>query len=159
MFDFKATRKGHLKGHFLDRFGAECSVQESSYPDEPCIWLGIETDSGGDGVPTGRMHINQKTAQEIIEVLRDFVNEGALGVYSPEDFSVGQWVRGVGKENFDVKGRVVEHNHEKIVIQDQSAHGSAGRYVCLWEQIHKLWEPATPPPDGVSLYQHILEED
>jgi hypothetical protein len=159
VFSFKATSKGHLIGSFKDRYGAECSVQESSYPDEPCIWLGVEVDSGGESVPNGRMHLNQEAAQEMIDVLRYFVNEGTLGQYSGTDFGVGSWVRGVGKGNHDVHGRVVEvKSHEVIVIQDQSKPGEAGRYTCLWEEVHKLWEPDLPPPEGRSVYQHILDD-
>lgn len=159
MFDFKATSKGHIIGSFRDRYGAECSVQESSYPDEPCIWLGVETDSGGESVSNGRMHLNQAAAQELIETLRYFVNEGTLGKYGPSDFEIGSWVRGVCKSNLGTHGRVIEVKaHESVVIQDQACPGEQGRYTCTWEQVAKLWEPDDPPPEGRTVYQHILED-
>jgi hypothetical protein len=105
------------------------------------------------------MHLSREAAQEMIEVLRYFVNEGTLGQYSPFDFGVGSWVRGTGKANFDVHGRVVEVRvGETIVIQDQGCPGEAGRHICLWEEAHKLWEPDSPPPEGRTIYEH-LEDD
>ena len=157
--DFKATSKGYILGVFRDRYGAECSVQESSYPDEPCIWLGVEVDSGGEAVPNGRMHLSREGASELIAVLRHFVNEGALGEYSSEDFTVGSWVRGVGKKNYSILGRVIEAQPLKsLTIQDQSTTGEAGQYVCLWDDVAKLWEPAPSPEAGPTLFDHLDDD-
>jgi len=159
MFYFKATNKGHLVGRFLDRFGAECSVQESSYPDEPCIWVGVEVDSGGEGVSNGRMHLNRQGAEELIEVLRYFVNESELGKYDSGDYSVGSRVRGVGKNNYDVVGRIVEFKPQhSITVQDQRVSGEAGSYSCAWDQISQLWVPEGPAPESISTLSHLMDD-
>lgn len=135
-------------------------MQESSYPDEPCIWLGVEVDSGGEAVSNGRMHLTREGAREVMDVLRYFVNEGTLGKYTAESFHVGQWVRGVGKNNFGAQGRVVEMvPHEVIVIQDRSVPGTSGRHQCTWDKAPDNWEPDDPPPEGRSLYDHLHDED
>jgi hypothetical protein len=159
VFNFKSTSKGHILGQFKDRFGADCTIQESSYPDEACLWLGVEVDSGGDAVPNGRMHLNQAQAQELIEVLRYFVNEGGLGRYTPEDFHVGRWVRGVDKGNLEVVGRIVEvRPMTSIVIQDRSVPGPQGQHVCLWNEVPRRWVPEEAPPEGRSIFD-LLNDD
>ena len=36
------TERGFLRGEFTDRYGHECSIQESSLATEECIWLGCD---------------------------------------------------------------------------------------------------------------------
>ena len=156
MIEFKATSKGYIVGSFRDRYGAECSIQESSYPDEPCVWLGVEVDSGGEAVVNGRMHLSKEGASDLIEVLRHFVNEDSLGQYGPEDFRVGSWVKGVGKNNYSIVGRVIQAQVPvNITIQDQGIAGDRGIHVCLWSEAQKLWEPTVSPEAGRTLYEHL----
>ena len=77
--DFGPTKKGLLRAEFEDRYGAVCSIQESSHAGEDCIWLGVEVDLEGNEVPRGRMHLSQEQARELIPVLRHFARTGRLG--------------------------------------------------------------------------------
>ena len=75
-----ATSRGFLRAEFRDRYGADCSIQESSLATESCIWLGCERESlGHNREPIGaRMHLTQALAAELIPLLQHFVETGEL---------------------------------------------------------------------------------
>lgn len=92
------TRRGFARGEFIDLYGSECSIQESSLATEAALWLGInsanpqimasQTSQGGNGwVPysipeevllTTRMHLTQDMAATLIPLLQHFVDTGEL---------------------------------------------------------------------------------
>ena len=100
------TNRGFELQHFLDDYGLDCSIQESSSV-EPHIWLGVHTvphkvmwnDAEKLGIPiterTGwyeyplppavlvesRMHLNRKQAKQLASKLNYFAKHGLL----PED--------------------------------------------------------------------------
>lgn len=57
------TQRGFSIIRFLDRYGQECSLQESSLATEPAVWL---------GVGAYRMHLSQSQAFGIAEALEAF---------------------------------------------------------------------------------------
>lgn len=75
-----ANDRGFLKGKFVDRYGADCSIQKSSLATEDCIWLGCDKESVDyDGKPIGaRMHLTQDMVAELIPILQHFVDTGEL---------------------------------------------------------------------------------
>jgi hypothetical protein len=152
---FGPTKHGTLIGKFTDRFGAECSIQESSYQEEDCIWLGVETDSMGESLPNGRMHLTRERARELILVLRHFVETGALGVYDRSEYHLGRWVVGVGDDNNGIIGRVIEVQPRGLSVQDNEKVGEAGIWHCSWERVGDVWVPTDPPPQGRSLFDHL----
>lgn len=161
MFDFKATKKGLLRAEFRDRFGALCSAQESSFPDEDCLWLGIEVDIHGAEAPHGRMHLTQAMARQLIPVLRYFARTGNLGVDDSETrFQVGAWVLGVSPENRGVEGRVVYvHVGDVMVVQDHTKPGPEGQHVTKWADVDLYWEPIDLPERIPSRYERIAQDD
>lgn len=58
--EFKQTKKGLMRAEFTDRYGALCSLQESSIPGEDCVWLGVDVDIEGEEVRNGRMHLTRE---------------------------------------------------------------------------------------------------
>lgn len=140
-------------GAFVDRYGASCSIQESSYPDEECVWLGVEVDATGEITPNGRMHLTRELARQIAEVLLHFAEEGTLGLYGAEDYGVGAWVVGVSRANRGVLGRVVEAQPGTL-IRVQNVQGEEP-WECAWNLVPSSWLPAQPPPQGRSLYEHL----
>lgn len=92
--------RGFKGGKFTDRYGAQCSISESSLAvcegeDKGgyCIWLGVDkpeckvmvpgqgwTDHviPEDAVHSGRMHLSQKTVAELIPHLQYFVETSYL---------------------------------------------------------------------------------
>ncbi|MCP4741455.1 MAG: hypothetical protein GY871_04395 [Actinomycetales bacterium] len=92
-FKHTFTQRGFGRIEFIDRYGDECSVQESSLATERCIWLGIsdakpQICTPGKGwsevpLPEGtfigsRMHLTQGMAAELIPILQHFVETGDL---------------------------------------------------------------------------------
>jgi hypothetical protein len=152
--EFGPTRRGALVGKFTDRYGAHCSLQESSYPEEECLWLGVEVDSMGEDLPSARMHLTRELARELAEVLLHFAAEGSLGLYDATDYQVGQWVVGVGKENHGVLGRVVEA-HAGSLIRVQNARSGSEVWECSWSLVPSTWVPTEGPPRGVSLFERL----
>lgn len=65
------TIRGFGLVEFTDRYGAKCSLQESSLGTEACIWLGV------DDAPA-RMHLTQQMVAELLPALQHFVATGLL---------------------------------------------------------------------------------
>lgn len=160
MFEFKPTKKGLLRAEFRDRFGAECSAQESSFPDEDCLWLGVEVDIQGNETPLGRMLVTREMAKELIPLLRYFVTTGKLGL---EDIrakiQVGRWVRGVHRENLGIEGRVVGAHDIHITVQDAQRPGPEGQWITIWDAVSEYWEPIDVPDYIPTRYQRIAADD
>lgn len=77
----KATGRGFIRGEFSDRYGAACSIQESSLATEDCIWLGCEHETVDHVTNKGagaRMHLTQAIAADLIPLLQTFVATGRL---------------------------------------------------------------------------------
>ncbi len=163
--DFRPTKKGLLRGEFIDRFGQTCSVQESSQAGEDCIWLGVEVDREGKEVPNGRMHLTRDQAKSLIPVLRHFVREGTLGQDEPlGKFHIGAWVLGVAKFNRGVEGRIISITpggptaDAQVVVQDRYCPGDAGQYLCLYAQADLYWVPIDVPESIPTRYERLRSE-
>lgn len=79
--ELKPTERGFIRGEFKDRYGADCSIQESSLADERCIWLGCnhETIHHVTGQPCGsRMHLTQDQCLELAKLLKQFGLHGTF---------------------------------------------------------------------------------
>jgi len=66
---FRKTERGFVVAHFRDRYGEECSIQESSLAEEAAIWL-------GEG--SHRMHLTQGMVEQLLPVLEHFLKTGGL---------------------------------------------------------------------------------
>jgi len=165
MFDFKPTKKGLLRAEFRDRFGAVCSIQESSFPDEDCLWFGVEVDIHGNESNGGRMHLTQEMARQLMPVLRHFLRTGKLGIDNRDKFQVGTWVRGIGADVHGVEGRIVhidgtpESPRSVVTVQDYKRPGPEGLSVTIWEAMETIWEPMEIPDSLKSRYDFITEDD
>jgi hypothetical protein len=159
--EFRTTKRGFLVGEFLDRYGKECSIQESSFADEDCIWLGVDNDAEGNAIANGRMHLTQAQARDLIPVLRHFARTGGLGIDDAyEKFVVGAWVRGVGERNHGVEGRITEiHVGNDMVVQDCHKAGFAGQWICMWDKATLIWEPIDVPASVRTRYDLIAADE
>lgn len=89
------TQRGFTKAVFTDRYGVECSIQESSLATEGAIWLGVEESNPrylvpGQGwapyeYPEGfdihtdtRMHLTQDHVKRLLPVMQHFARTGYL---------------------------------------------------------------------------------
>lgn len=162
MILLKPTPRGLLRGDFEDRYGQQCSVQESSLATEAAIWLGVDVNLKGDEIE-GRMHLTKQQVKDLLPILRFFARNGSLGYDNPREvFPVGQRVVGIGETNQDVEGRVIEVvEGQYVTIQDDHTTPPDGKIVCLWDNALLVWEPIDPPGDVPSRYDRLLrpEED
>lgn len=80
MIKWEKTNRGFRRGEFSDRYGALCSIQESSLATEAAIWLGCDHESHDDnGRPVGaRMHLTREMAAELTLLLGKFAETGVL---------------------------------------------------------------------------------
>lgn len=96
MMQYKKTERGFGFYEFKDRYGFECSLQESSLVD-PSIWLGADKSSDGKPVGVigelvnghvldGRMHLSQEQVAELLPLLHYFVETGYLP--TPDDIEI-----------------------------------------------------------------------
>ena len=107
----------------------------------------------GEALPSARMHVTRELARELAEALLYFAEEGSLGAYDADDYRVGGWVVGVGRDNRGVLGRVVEiHSGTKLRVQSASANGEV--WDCGWQLVPTTWIP-TESPTRVSLFEHL----
>lgn len=76
--EFKDTGggRGLNRATFLDRYGVECSIQNSSLATEDAIWLG-QQHCGKCDDPT-RMHLTREQVAALLPALQHFVDHGAL---------------------------------------------------------------------------------
>jgi hypothetical protein len=74
----KNTERGFGVGTFEDRYGAPCSIQESSIATESCIWLGVDDTNHGKFTDYGRMHLTQSDVAMMLPYLMHFVETGNL---------------------------------------------------------------------------------
>lgn len=70
-----ATARGFRIGEFRDRYGQECSIQESSLATENAIWLGPYD---------CRMHLTLEQVRGLVHVLSDFLADGNLRAQYPD---------------------------------------------------------------------------
>lgn len=159
--EFKQTKRGQLRAEFRDRYGALCSIQESSIPGEDCVWLGVDVNFEGDELRHGRIHLTQELARQLLPVLRHFARRGALGVDTTKNpYHVGAWVVGVGEDNRGIEGRIIQVHEGKILtVQDWQRPGPNGQVTCVWEVIDLIWEPCEMPDKIPSRYERLVEDD
>ena len=98
------TLRGFDLYSFIDRYGAECSIQKSSLAEEDAIWLGVDNanpkimavDAREAGISTTavngwveypipdtvimttRMHLTQDQVAKLLPVLQRFVDTGEI---------------------------------------------------------------------------------
>lgn len=77
MLEIKSTERGFQRGEFVDLYGSECSIQESSIATQSCLWLGVDKDFNNDRT-SHRMHLTQEMAADLIPLLQHFVEHGSL---------------------------------------------------------------------------------
>ena len=83
----RKTERGFERIEFHDRYGKECSLQQSSLatfmePGTSAIWLGCEHESidPKDGGPLGgRMHLSLDQVKRLIPLLQKWVDDGCFG--------------------------------------------------------------------------------
>ena len=72
------TPRGFMRADFSDRYGAKCSIQESSLATEDALWLGCNEGSHHRGQCSARMHLTREMAATLIPLLQHFVDTGYL---------------------------------------------------------------------------------
>ena len=70
----KKTGRGFPLGLFKDRYGEECSIQDSSLAFEDAIWLGVDSVPEGGG----RMHLTKSHVRSLLPILEYFVEHGTI---------------------------------------------------------------------------------
>ncbi len=80
MLKIKTTERGFRYAEFIDRYGSQCSIQESSLATEAAIWLGVDVPfpefRPHGPVDSTRMHLTQEMARDLIPLLELFVEKG-----------------------------------------------------------------------------------
>ncbi len=158
--DFKTTPKGLLNIEFRDRYGRLCSVQESSFQEENCIWLGVdqELEADQDGTQGNHMHLTQEMVRELLPVLMHFVRNGNLGTDNLEEqFQVGTWVLGIAEQNRGVEGRIIEvHVGKCVVVRELN---TTTLHMTDWSHAFLFWEPCEAPAAARTRYEILISEN
>ena len=71
----KLTERGFGFYEFKDKYGQECSLQDSSLASEPAVWLGVDIDLKGDEIQN-RMHLTQEQVKALLPILTYFAETG-----------------------------------------------------------------------------------
>ena len=71
----KPTLRNFLRSNFVDTYGSQCSIQESSSV-TPRLWLGVSKDF--QGKESTRMHLSQEQVRALLPHLHAFVQHGRL---------------------------------------------------------------------------------
>lgn len=78
MIEFRKTDRGFIIGEFKDRYGINCSIQESSLATEYAIWLGCNEGVHTNNECLARMHLTQEQVGHLLPVLQYFLDTGEL---------------------------------------------------------------------------------
>lgn len=76
--EIRDTPRGFARADFVDLYGAECSIQDSSLMDEEAIWLGCNDGVHHMGECLARMHLTREMVAELIPILQKFVETGSI---------------------------------------------------------------------------------
>ena len=75
------TQRGFAMKEFKDRYGAKCSLQESSLAD-PSIWLGVNEKQDQEFIekfkasgPYTRMHLSYKQVEKLVKDLQNWLEK------------------------------------------------------------------------------------
>jgi len=88
----KTTQRGFKITGFVDRYGVECNIQESSLATEDAIWIGCKDANPQILTPNNgwqkvyipgllcntRMHLTRDQVKDILPFLQNFVETGEL---------------------------------------------------------------------------------
>lgn len=80
VLSFSPTSRGFSRATFVDMYGSECSIQESSLATERAIWLGVDKPFDKDvlGERCTRMHLTREMVGALLPGLVKFVYTGEL---------------------------------------------------------------------------------
>lgn len=81
------TARGFSLAKFVDRYGSQCSIQDSSLADEDAIWFGVDKDF--EGLKCTRMHLTREQVQDLLPLLQAFVETGSITKSEPSDGGLG----------------------------------------------------------------------
>jgi hypothetical protein len=96
----KKTERGFKYAEFTDRYGAKCSIQNSSLATEDAIWLGLDDPKPRilikgegwkdvklpeDAYTNGRMHLTKEIVKELLPYLHQFVERGWIDAQEDQD--------------------------------------------------------------------------
>ena len=68
-YKLKKTERGFSLVEFTDRYGVECSLQDSSLATEAAIWLGFGPE---------RMHLTEGHVRALMPYLNNFLEYGTI---------------------------------------------------------------------------------
>jgi hypothetical protein len=72
--EFEKTERGwKLYAKFVDKYGSEIRVQESSIVGRPCVWIFADNDPKVFEKP--KPHLTVENAKQLIEALQSFVED------------------------------------------------------------------------------------
>lgn len=72
------TDRGFQRAEFVDRYGSQCSIQESSLATENAIWLGVDKDFKNRTSESHRMHLTEDMVRTLMPILLHFLEFGDL---------------------------------------------------------------------------------
>jgi hypothetical protein len=66
---FRFTERRFARFDFIDRYGEECAIQDSSLASEAAIWLGVNDN---------RMHLTREQVAELVPILQRFLDTDSI---------------------------------------------------------------------------------
>lgn len=78
------TERGFQRGEFLDLYGAECSIQESSMATADALWLGVDRTQDAKELSGIRMHLTPAHVRALLPYLIRFAVHGDLSPLEDE---------------------------------------------------------------------------
>lgn len=79
MLEVKQNERGFACAEFIDRYGFQCSIQDSSIATEACIWLGQDQVRG----EPARAHLTIEMVRQLLPLLHNFVACGTIAESAP----------------------------------------------------------------------------
>jgi hypothetical protein len=80
-FKLGKTERGFSYKKFGDRYGQECSLQDSSAACYAAVWLGVDNTGphmGNKSVDNGRMHLDRPRVKQLIRELQKWLDNDCV---------------------------------------------------------------------------------
>lgn len=87
-FPFERTARGFPLMNFVDKYGQQCSIQDSSLATDACCWLGVDVDIEGAEV-NKRMHLTREMAGKLAAALAYFAEHGTISIEESDHWTNG----------------------------------------------------------------------
>lgn len=144
------TNRGFGIIEFQDKYGQECSLQESSIATQRCVWLGVDR-----GIRDGnylqdihaRMHLTQEQVTNLLPYLHNFIETGHLPRSNAEEVPPPTSMETVVLRSPDTIDKTIG---DLLVLTNEGHY-----HIASWDDEAEHWADVSAPGDWYFVTENI----